>query len=116
MFKKTLISTLLASVMFVSAAHAGPFILAGTDADDHGGANATENLTGWLFMQRALENLASSSALTNGHLNVVNLGSSSTGEAGRAAASAFGFLHWLVGVVGVLPILMVLRMSQTFCR
>ncbi|SEL15204.1 PEP-CTERM protein-sorting domain-containing protein [Colwellia chukchiensis] len=67
----------------------GPIILAGTDADDHGGATATANLTGWLFMQRVLENLASAASLTNGHLNVVNLGSS--GSALNAATSAFGF-------------------------
>ena len=88
MTKKILISTILASMMFIGSAHAGPFILAGTDADDHGSASATTNFTGWLFMQRALENLSTSSALTNGHLNVVNLGSS--GTALSAASSAFG--------------------------
>lgn len=87
MFKKTLIATLLASAMFISTAQAGPFILAGTDADDHGSASGGANNLGWLFMQRALEKLASLSALTNGNLNVVNLGSS--GRAQSAATSAF---------------------------
>ncbi len=87
MFKKTLISALIASVMFVSVAHAGPFILAGTEADDHGSSSGGTNNLGWLFMQRALENLTSFSTLTNGNLNVVNLGSS--GQAQSAATSAF---------------------------
>lgn len=56
--KKFLISTLIATgALFVSVAQAGPFILAGTDADDHGFANASGNQDGWFFMQRALENL-----------------------------------------------------------
>ncbi len=34
----------------VSTSYAGPFILAGTDADDHGSFNGTTNVDGWLFM------------------------------------------------------------------
>jgi len=75
---------------FSIQAQAGPFILAGTDADDHGSASATANNSGWLFMQRALENLTTSASLNNGFLNVVNLGSEATRRAGLAAASAFG--------------------------
>ncbi len=69
------------------AAHAGPFILAGTDADDHGGASGTANIDGWLFMQRSIENLAP--GVTNGNKVVVSLGSSST--ALEAKQSAFNF-------------------------
>lgn len=69
---------------------AGPFILSGTDADDHGSASATENIDGWFFMQRAIENLAGASSLTNTSMKVVNLGS--TGSTAQAAAtSAFTF-------------------------
>ena len=88
-FKKTLMAVGIAC--FALPAAAGPFILAGTDADDHGGANATGNLTGWLFMQRALENLASSTDLTNGNMTVVNLGSNAGSTAANAASSAFSF-------------------------
>ena len=88
----SLLSVLLLSINF--SATAGPIILAGTDADDHGNANGGVNQSGWLFMQRVLENLSAAASLTNGHLNVVNLGSS--GSALNAATSAFG-LSSLVG-------------------
>jgi hypothetical protein len=64
------------------AAQAGPIIIAGTDADDHGSATATDNFTGWLFMERAFENLAP--AVTNGNKSVVCIGCN-----GSSAQSAF---------------------------
>ncbi len=76
-----------ACLLVATAAHAGPFILAGTDADDHGSANGVANLNGWLFMQRALENLAP--GVTNGNKVVTILGS--TGSASTASNSAFNF-------------------------
>jgi hypothetical protein len=79
--------TATAAMLAASAAHAGPFILAGTDADDHGIATSTANTTGWLFMQRALENLGA--AVTNGNKVVTILGS--TSKALTAATSAFNF-------------------------
>ncbi len=90
MLRKILISGWIVSTMLVGIAQAGPFILAGTDADDHGFVNGGVNQDGWFFMQRALENLAASPLLTNGNLKVVNLGSDSGSQAQRAAASAFG--------------------------
>jgi len=45
-------------ILHCSPSYAGPFILAGTDADDHGSATASANVDGWLFMQKVLENLA----------------------------------------------------------
>ncbi len=66
---------------------AGPFILAGTDADDHGSFSAGANQDGWFFMQRALENLAP--GVTNGNKQVVFLGSNVGTQAGNAALSAF---------------------------
>jgi PEP-CTERM motif len=77
-------------------AQAGPFILAGTDADDHGSVLAGVNQDGWFFMQRALENLAP--GVTNGNTTVVVLGSS-TGEATNAATSAFNLSN-LAGAGG----------------
>lgn len=70
-------------------AAAGPFIFAGTDADDHGSATATANLDGWLFMQKAIENLGA--GVTNGNKVVVSLGSDPGTQAGNAARSAFNF-------------------------
>lgn len=79
-----------AAVLVCSGAHAGPFILAGTDADDHGSFSAGANQDGWLFMQRAIENIGS--AVTNGNNVVYVLGSTnsaSSGDAYDAATSAF---------------------------
>jgi hypothetical protein len=72
-----------------SAAHAGPYILAGTDADDHGSVSAGVNQDGWFFMQRALENIAASTALTTVNRVVYALGSDLGSQAYAAAKSAF---------------------------
>lgn len=82
-------------VASVSLVNAGPFIFAGTDSDDHGGASATANQDGWLFMQKALENLAPEVA--NGNKVVTILGS--TSSALSAATSAFNFSN-LAGAGG----------------
>ncbi len=83
----TAISALGLAFSTASTLHAGPFILAGTDADDHGSFSAGANQDGWFFMQRALENLAP--GVTNGNKQVVFLGSNSGTQAGDAALSAF---------------------------
>lgn len=84
---KKLAATAALTLGAVASAHAGPFILAGTDADDHGSVSGSGNQDGWFFMQRALENLAASSELTNANMTVAFLGSTST--ALNAAQSAF---------------------------
>lgn len=87
---KMLVKAAVLAVSLVGgAAQAGPFILAGTDADDHGFANASGNQDGWLFMQSALQNLASSASLTTANRTVVALGSNTS--ALTAAQSAFSF-------------------------
>lgn len=73
------------SVSTSAVALAGPFILSGTDSDDHGFVSGGANQDGWLFMQEALENLAP--AVTNGNKVVTILGS--TFSAATAANSAF---------------------------
>lgn len=80
------------SISTSAVALAGPFILSGTDSDDHGFVFAGANQDGWLFMQKALENLAPS--VTNGNKVVTILGS--TSNAGTAANSAFNLSN-LVG-------------------
>jgi hypothetical protein len=87
--KKILLATLVsgALAMMAGGAQAGPFILSGTDADDHGFNNGTANTTGWLYMQKVLENLGA--GVTNTNKTVAILGSTST--AGAAATSAFAF-------------------------
>src|SRR3546814_11326625 len=81
-------ASVLASILGLSgSAFAGPFFLDQTDADDHGSATLTENVDGWFYMQRVLENLAP--GVTNGFQTVLQLGGSST--ASTAAQSAFSF-------------------------
>jgi len=83
------------AVAFAGAAQAGSFIIAGTDADDHGSASAGVNLNGWSFMQKAIENI--SVGVTNTNQTVYSLGSSSSALA--AAQSAFN-LSSLAGAGG----------------
>lgn len=91
--KRFLISAAVAvSYFFAGTAYSGPYILAGTDADDHGSVIGGVNQDGWFFMQRALENLAPQ--VTNGNKVVTILGS--TSSAYTASASAFN-LSSLVG-------------------
>lgn len=75
----------LAAACVMTAAQAGPIIIAGTDADDHGSFNGTSNIDGWLFMQDAFQNLAP--AVSNGNQVVVCLGCN-PGQASNAFASA----------------------------
>ena len=72
---------------------AGPILIAGTDADDHGYVSSGANQTGWLFMQKGFENLAPQ--VGNGNKQVVCIGCN-TGQAENAFNSAFG-LSSLVG-------------------
>jgi hypothetical protein len=99
-FKSLFLATAASLVLSVSAASAGPFIIAGTDSEDHGGSTGVANTGGWLFMQKALENIGA--GVTNGNLSVVTLGSSGS-TAGAAASSAFSLSSlaatWTFGTV-----------------
>jgi len=86
-FKSLILATATALTLSAGAAHAGPFIISGTDSDDHGFSSGSANVDGWLYMQKAIENIAG--GVTNGSKTIVTLGSSST--ALTAANSAFGF-------------------------
>ena len=70
---------LLGMLMVVFAggkiASAGPIIIDGTDSNDHGLAIGSNNLNGWKYMQKALENL-SDQVYTGTAKVVVNLGAS----------------------------------------
>lgn len=81
---------------------AGSFIIAGTDADDHGFVSGGANQDGWLFMQKSLENIAP--GVTNANKTVVVLGSNPGSIAGNAALSAFNLSSlpangWTVSIV-----------------
>ena len=95
---KTLIVAACAALLS-STAFAGPFILAGTDADDHGSASGV-NQNGWLFMQKSIEAIAGN--VTNTKKQVVILGS--TSDALTAANSAFNLSTiagtWTIKTIG----------------
>jgi len=72
------------------AAWAGPVVIDGTDANDHGQTDfttGTQNEEGWLYMQKVLENLAPQ--VGNGNTTVVSLGTELNTTAYDAINSAF---------------------------
>lgn len=71
-------------------AQGGPVIIDGTDANDHGSFNGAANVSGWLYMQRALENLAGAVAGSVSKTVTVIGTTAGTGQAGSSIASAFG--------------------------
>lgn len=85
-----------ALALCASAVLAGPVIIDGTDANDHGSASGGVNLSGWLYMQRALENLAGAVAPSVSKTVTVIGTAPGAGQAANAIGSAFG-LSSLVG-------------------
>lgn len=90
--KQLLAATAL--VLGYSAAHAGPIIIAGTDADDHGSFSAGANQTGWKFLQLGMSNIGA--AVSNGKTNAVCLGcnGSTASAAFTSAFSLAGLASW----------------------
>lgn len=91
---RRLVLSALAGAAFLlgSAAQAGPVIIDGTDANDHGSASGGVNLQGWEYMQKALENIAgglTGTAAATKNLTVIGT-SPGTGQAYNAINSAFG--------------------------
>lgn len=83
----------LAVAIGAGFAQAGPIIIAGTDADDHGSVSGGANLNGWKFMQQAFENLGG--GVSNSNKTVVCLGCNGS-TAGSAFSSAFGLSSLVV--------------------
>lgn len=76
------------AIGFGAPAFAGPVVIDGTDANDHGSGNATTNFNGWEYMQRVLENLGSQVAGSVSK-TVVSLGTTPGTQARNAINSAF---------------------------
>lgn len=95
----SLTAALAALVFAATAAHAGPVIIDGTDANDHGSASGGANQQGWEYMQRALENLGSSVTPTAARVVDVVGTAPGQGQAFNAINSAFG-LSSLAGAGG----------------
>ncbi|MCL5996886.1 MAG: hypothetical protein M1546_12645 [Chloroflexi bacterium] len=68
------IGLILFALVGIAIAHAGPVIIDGTDANDHGHETGGANFEGWKYMQRALESLAAQLTSTNVATVVVDLG------------------------------------------
>ena len=89
--KKLLVRLVLLSALMIAIAghaYAGAVVIDGTDANEHGSASGGQNLNGWLYMQKVLENLAAqvpASALKR----LVVLGTSPGSPARNAIQSAF---------------------------
>jgi hypothetical protein len=78
------------TALLAGAAHAGPVIIDGTDANDHGFASLGANYDGWLYMQKALENLANAVAPSNSKTVVVlGINPAGSSQARDAINSAF---------------------------
>jgi hypothetical protein len=71
--------------LVASVAYAGPVIIDGTDAEEHGGLSGGVNINGWEYFQRGFENLLPQ--VGNGNTVAVCLGC--TGNTQSAFASAF---------------------------
>jgi hypothetical protein len=89
--KRILAATALA--IGFSAAHAGPIVIAGTDADDHGSFSAGANQNGWKFLQLGMSNIGA--AVSNGQTKAVCLGCN-----GNEASAAFNSAFNLAGLAG----------------
>jgi hypothetical protein len=80
----------LVTFLPVSYAFGGPVILGGDDLTDHGSFNGTVNVQGWLYIQKAIQNLLATATRPGATPNTIAaLGSASVGGgAGAAIASA----------------------------
>src|SRR5688500_2563083 len=83
-FTATAAAAALAAV-FASQAYAGPVIIDGTDAEEHGSLSGGVNTAGWEYFQRCFENLLPQV----GNSNTVALCLGCTGNTQAAFASAF---------------------------
>jgi len=84
--------TFLAVVVFVANASAGgPVILGGDDLTDHGSRSGTTLFDGWLYIQRALENLAPTVTRSGNDGSVAVLGSDDSIATSGNAGAAYHF-------------------------
>ena len=86
---KLLLAATTASLLAITPAHAGVFIIDGTDADDHGFETGGVPQQGWEYIQRGITNIASSSGLTLTNRSIAVFGADAGTQAANAIASAF---------------------------
>lgn len=90
------------ALLFSAGSWAGPIILGGDDLTDHGSFNGTSNVEGWLYIEKAINNLLGSQARGGTiSVDIAALGSASSsatsGNAGAAIGSAASQLGRTVG-------------------
>jgi len=98
----TLAAATAVALLFGSAAQAGPVIIDGTDANDHGSFNGTVNVSGWEYMQRALTNLGGNVDSSVAKVVTVIGTTAGQGQAYNAINSAFaqaGLTGWTINYV-----------------
>ena len=91
-YKKVLLAAAV-TLGAVGVTHAGPIVIAGTDADDHGFISGGVNQTGWKFMQQVFGNIGG--AVSNGNTQAVCLGCNSS-----TALTAYNSAFTLAGLAG----------------
>ena len=88
---------------FVAHAHAGPIILGGDDLTDHGFRIGGANFEGWLYIEKAVNNLLTSETRAGSHgIDIAALGSAAnltftSSNAGGAIGSAANVLSKSIG-------------------
>ena len=87
------------SAAFASAAYAGPVIIGGDDLTDHGSASTygVTNLTGWLYIEKAIGNLASNVTRPGNNGSIAALGSAASLATSSNAGAAIGSVAQKLG-------------------
>jgi len=88
-----------AILLGTAAVWAGPIVIDGTDANDHGQVLDSGNEEGWLYMQRVLENLAAEVDPSVAKV-VVDLGTTEIGSGGFGARAAINSAFALSSLPG----------------
>jgi hypothetical protein len=80
-----------AGLLLASGASAGPVIIDGTDANQHGSFNGINNVAGWLYMEKVLDNLGSNlgGGVTSKNLVVLGVNGGVASSARNSIQSAF---------------------------
>jgi len=87
---KQLLAFSAATLLSIAPAHAGVFIIDGTDADDHGFASAGNvPEDGWAYIRSGITNIGSSSGLTLTNKSIAVFGADAGTDAATAISTAF---------------------------
>ena len=93
------LSMFLCSAIFAGAAYAGPVIIGGDDLTDHGSTSAygVTNLLGWLYIEKAIGNLAANVTRPGNNGSIAALGSAASLGTSSDAGAAIGSVAQKLG-------------------